>query len=35
MAVISLGSSEPVVDNKTRDNRAQNRRIEILVYGQV
>ena len=35
MAVISLGSSEPVADNKTRDNRAQNRRIEILVYGQV
>lgn len=34
MAVISLGSTQPVADNKTREARAQNRRIEILVYGQ-
>jgi outer membrane protein OmpA-like peptidoglycan-associated protein len=32
MEVISLGSSVPVADNKTRDSRAQNRRVEILVY---
>ncbi|MGB7297511.1 MAG: OmpA family protein [Candidatus Aminicenantales bacterium] len=32
MQVISFGSAAPLVDNKTRDGRAQNRRVEILVY---
>jgi peptidoglycan-associated lipoprotein len=31
MAVISYGEAKPVVDNKTRDNRAQNRRVVIEV----
>ncbi len=33
MGVISLGSSKPVTDNSSREGRARNRRIEILVYG--
>jgi outer membrane protein OmpA-like peptidoglycan-associated protein len=32
MAAVSLGSSVPVADNKTKDGRAKNRRVEILVY---
>ena len=29
--VMSYGESRPVVDNKTRDNRAQNRRVVLKV----
>jgi outer membrane protein OmpA-like peptidoglycan-associated protein len=31
MEVISYGEGRPVVDNKTKENRAQNRRVVILV----
>lgn len=32
MEAISYGSSKPLADNSSREGRAQNRRIEILVY---
>jgi outer membrane protein OmpA-like peptidoglycan-associated protein len=31
ISVISYGSSKPVADNKTRENRAQNRRVVVRV----
>ena len=32
VVTVSYGASSPVADNKTRDGRAKNRRVEILVY---
>lgn len=32
MQVISYASAEPIADNSTREGRAQNRRVVILVY---
>jgi outer membrane protein OmpA-like peptidoglycan-associated protein len=32
MAAVSYGSSTPVADNSSREGRATNRRVEILVY---
>ena len=31
MNVISYGEEKPVVDNKTKDDRAQNRRVVIRI----
>ena len=31
MATISFGKEDPVADNKTRDGRAQNRRVVLVV----
>ncbi|HAR36286.1 MAG TPA: hypothetical protein DCR87_05170, partial [Acidobacteria bacterium] len=32
MSAVSYGSSKPVAENTTREGRAKNRRVEILVY---
>ena len=31
MSTISYGEEQPVADNKTRDGRAQNRRVVVVV----
>jgi outer membrane protein OmpA-like peptidoglycan-associated protein len=34
VVVVSYGENNPIADNNTSDGRAQNRRIEILVYSE-
>jgi len=35
VVTVSYGEDNPIADNKTRDGRAMNRRVEILVYSEV